>query len=156
MCSLCLYFIKTSGFVQCVRILYACKSVSLQIWYYFFFFFQCRVLCEALSCYPFITVMSKYLPCAFDGAEICRVGPISSSGEMLCFSMVIWLSYIVSLLLWFFCSYFLIMICVYLRESKVKKSMLCCGQLQVPEEVHSIICAPSQESCPYIRRGVTL
>lgn len=58
----------------------------------FFFFFNAGVLCEALSCYPFITVMSKYLPCAFDGAEIYHVGPISSSGEMLCFSMVIWLS----------------------------------------------------------------
>lgn len=80
-----------------------------------------EVLYEALPCFSFISVMSKHLhSCLWCGWNL-SCGAHSSSGEVLCFSMVIWLSKVVRLLLCISFSCFLMVICVYLRESKVKK-----------------------------------
>lgn len=117
--ALWLHFLKTSGLLQYVRVshnIQICIPLTLILQVYG----NAEVLPEALPCL-FFSVMSNYLYlflwCCWNSSCEDRC----SLGEVLCFSIVIWLSKVVRLLLWFFFSYFLMVICVYLRKSKVKQ-----------------------------------
>lgn len=117
--ALWLHFLKTSGLLQYVRVshnIQICIPLTLILQVYG----NAEVLPEALPCL-FFSVMSNYLYlflwCCWNSSCEDRC----SLGEVLCFRIVIWLSKVVRLLLWFFFSYFLMVICVYLRKSKVKQ-----------------------------------